>query len=163
MMTSWRQKKNHRGFLILIMQKWIKKKPFYKGFKKWVDLQKISSLTVLSSSISQNWVFFGYFSFSIRINIASVCQLYKLLWSSFLVLKILLPSIKKCCHDSESEWSSKSPFHGLARTAPHLSSEVNVLVAIATNFIMPTNLLKCVLYRHKTFRVSSKEGHTRYY
>ena len=52
------------------------------------------------------------------VDTASVGQLNGLLGSSFAVLSVLMAAIKKCGHDSESERMSKSPFHGLARTAP---------------------------------------------
>ena len=60
----------------------------------------------------------GCFQLVVCVDSAAVCQFYELLRCNFFVLGILLAAIKKRGHDSESEMTSKSPFHGLARTAP---------------------------------------------
>ncbi len=53
------------------------------------------------------------------VHVATVGQLNSFFFWSFFVLNILLAAINKSCwHDSESEKASRSPFHGLARTAP---------------------------------------------
>ena len=66
------------------------------------------------------------------VDTAAVGQFNVLLRCSFFVLGILLAAIEKRRHDSESEMMSKSPFHGLARTAP-CNYQGERFVATATN------------------------------
>ena len=81
-------------------------------------LLKLNLFLVFSSAIGQLRMGKGCFMSSVGVDIPSVGQLNGLFVCSFRVLVVLMAAIKKCGHNSESEMMSKSPFHGLARTAP---------------------------------------------
>jgi len=113
------------------------------------ELPSDDSLLVFVSAVGQNRVSRSCLLLFGCVDTASVSQLNVLARSSFLVLCVLFTAIEKCGHDSESEWMSKSPFHGLARTAS-CEMQGERFVAVATESLCTQALCACSSTGYKT-------------